>query len=420
MVKSRLTFRHPRPGRAALAGLMAGLCAAGAACSSTDPAPQTPLTPQLHARGDGPPLPDGAQVERPGERPPLSLAPGEIRGTLPPDSRPAKTRIPSIVERGRLIVGVDQSQYLLSFRDAKTGELSGFEVALAHEFARDIFDDPEAVEFRFIQTSQRREALDSGLVDMVISASSITEERQRFMAFSAPYLTAHTRLLVLEDSGIETLGDLGGQTLCVADGSTGLQFARAHADFTTLLKVRNWSDCLVALQQNQTDAILSDDVTLSGMAAQASFTEIVGPELTEEYYGVAMALPDDELRAARRSAASEAAVNKDAPLSADAADKAGTPEAAPRHGAGEPGPDNAPEEDEARGLVRQVNQTLARIKRDGTWQSLYDAWFSPYLPAQSPPPVKYADEAQLVAQRQGPAGSQRAAQPSPGKENSRG
>lgn len=299
---------------------------------------------QLEPRSDGPPLSDAASFEEPSEHPAEAPDTGSVASSLPPDGRSAAARIPSIVERGRLVVGVDQSQYLLSYRDSRSGELDGFEVQLAHEIARDIFGDPEAVEFRFIDAAQRQAALQDGRVDVIVRATTITEDRQHDIAFSVPYLTSHLRLLVPEDAGVSRLEDLGGRTLCVVEDSTGLRFARSTTTETRLLKTRNLSDCLVALQQNQADALLSDDVLLSGIAAQDAFTEIVGEPLTEEYYGVAV-----------------------------------------------PQPEHTNPDDERAGLVRQINQTLERIARNGTWQRLFEAWFSAYLPTQDPPPARYQE-----------------------------
>ncbi|WP_018117917.1 glutamate ABC transporter substrate-binding protein [Corynebacterium mastitidis] len=347
------TFRPPRPGAApgasrtlrALAAL--GAAALLASCSSPlaeramrhqpqqqDSAPAAALT-------YGPPLPAGAVLERPGEQ---RAEPGEsysAAGSLRPDAATAKERVPEILERGRLVVGVDQSLYRISYRDPGTGDLRGFEVDLAREIARDIFGDPARVEFRFMESADSLDSLNKGAVDAVIRTMSITEERQQTVAFSTPYLTTDKRLLVTTGSGVESLDDLGGRTVCVADGSTGLRETRAQAPDSSILKTRSWSDCLVALQQHQAEAILADDALLSGIAAQDQFTRIVGPSLSEEHYGVAMARPEE----------------------------GGSP-----------------------GLVRQVNSTLERIRSDGTWWRMYDAWFGPYLRSAGPPPLQYREE----------------------------
>ena len=49
--------------------------------------------------------------------PPQTFWPsGDSRGSLRPDDRTPEERVPHIIERGHIVVGVDQSQNLLSFR----------------------------------------------------------------------------------------------------------------------------------------------------------------------------------------------------------------------------------------------------------------------------------------------------------------
>ncbi|AJK69801.1 glutamate ABC transporter substrate-binding protein [Corynebacterium marinum] len=311
-----------------------------------DPAGPDPAQPARPlAQAYGPPLPDGATVEEPGEQEPREINTWDITGSLRPEPGEVNLEetIPRIMERGRIIVGVDQSQNLLSYRDGVTGELRGFEVDLAREISRDIFGDPDRVDFRFVESSSRVEALAHREVDMIIRTMTVTRTRQQDVAFSTPYLTSDSRLLVMRNSDIEDVSQLPGRTVCVTDGSTALEKARMYAPQSRILKTRSWADCLVALQQNQTDAILSDDTILSGIAAQDPYTTIIGSSLASESYAVAMPIPGDEY--------------------------------------------------DSSGLIRQVNTTIERIREDGTWWRLYDRWFAVYLATSGPPPLSYRPEA---------------------------
>lgn len=307
-----------------------------------DERPTAPQRPVAHAYG--PPLPAGSAVEEPGAEEPREINTWDIEGSLRPyASEPdLNLTIPHIMERGRIIVGVDQSQNLLSFRDSVTGELEGFEVDLAREIARDIFGDPELVDFRFVESANRASALANHEVDIIIRTMTVTGSRQQEVAFSSPYLTTDSRLLVMSNSAITGVAQLPGRTVCVTDDSTALEKARIHAPQSRILKTRSWADCLVALQQSQADAILSDDTILSGIAAQDPYTEIVGESLATESYAVAAARSDEHL-------------NTD-------------------------------------GLVRQVNATIERVRADGTWWRLYDRWFAVYLATSGPPPLMYRPE----------------------------
>ena len=174
------------------------------------------------------------------------------------------------------------------------------------------------------------------------STMTISPEREREVAFSIPYMRTQTRMLVLSKSGIKSIKDTAGKTLCGVGESTALDTIREHAPKADILVTRSWGDCLMALQLNQADGIVVDDALLSGMAAQDSYTSIVGEPLETENYGVAVRLPSKQ--------------------------------------------------HDTRPLLRQINSTLERIRRDGTWSSLFEEWLGAYLEEPTLPAGKYIEE----------------------------
>ena len=267
-------MRRTRLALATLACICAALPLASCDVRSTPPL-EAPAEHALDSK-PGPPLPEGAEIEKAGSTAAHRASDEEIRGSYRPDDRKAKERVPDIVKRGRLIVGVDRSNNLLSYRDAATGDVRGFEVEIAREIARDIFGDPNKVDFRFVESSDRVDTLNTGAVDMIVRTMTISPERERDVAFSIPYMSTQTRMLVLTNSGMKSVKDAAGKTLCGVGASTALETIREHAPKSDILVTRSWGDCLMALQLNQADGIVVDDALLSGMAAQDSYTSIVG------------------------------------------------------------------------------------------------------------------------------------------------
>nr|WP_084827947.1 hypothetical protein [Corynebacterium xerosis] len=130
--------------RSATAATAVAALASLTACTPQAPLVDDPFNKIIETATGTMPLPPEARYEPADSRP--ARLPGDVvpEPTPAPGIGPAQDRIPEIVERGRIIIGVDQSLNLLGFRDATTGELAGFEVALAQEIARDIFGDPDA------------------------------------------------------------------------------------------------------------------------------------------------------------------------------------------------------------------------------------------------------------------------------------
>ncbi|WP_231699781.1 MULTISPECIES: glutamate ABC transporter substrate-binding protein [Corynebacterium] len=320
------------------AATMAGLMGLTACTQQPDQLPHWP-EPTVTADTD---LPMGAVVEsledtdsheRPTDPTPF--------GSISPDGRLPEQRVGEIYHRGRIIVGVAQSLNRLGFRNPATGDLDGFEVELAREIARDIFGDPTKVEFRFVDSLDRVKALNEGNVDIVMRTMTITRHRQAEVEFSTPYLHVKNRLLVLEDSDINSFTDLRTKRVCVARNSTSADLIREYGP-RELMRTNTWTDCLMAMQRHQTDAIFTDDAILSGLQAQDPYTRLIRESTSESDYGVGIA--------------------------------------SSRKGR------------ETTGLVMQVNATLQRIRTDGTWTRLYNTWLADYLGASQIPRGSYRTE----------------------------
>jgi polar amino acid transport system substrate-binding protein len=252
------------------------------------------------------------------------------------DQAQASAAVATIRARGRLIVGLDIGSNLFSFRDPVTGEITGFDVDIAGEVARDIFGTPSQVEYRILSSADRITALQTNDVDIVVKTMTITCERRKDVNFSTVYLTANQRILAPRDSPIARAADLSGKRVCAARGTTSITRLQEISPPPIIVGVVTWSDCLVALQQREVDAVSTDDTLLAGLMAQDPYLHIVGPSMSEEPYGIGISLQNT-------------------------------------------------------GLVRYVNGTLDRIRRDGTWNALYRKWLTVLGPAPAPPVPRYSD-----------------------------
>ncbi len=248
----------------------------------------------------------------------------------------ADAAVADIRARGRLIVGLDIGSNLFSFRDPITGEITGFDVDIASEIARDIFGAPSQVEYRILSSEERITALQHSEVDVVVKTMTITCDRRKQINFSTVYLDTNQRILASRDSQIAKVADLSGKRVCVARGTTSLHRIRQIDPPPVIVSVVNWADCLVAMQQREVDAVSTDDSILAGLVEEDPYLHIVGPNMATQPYGIGMNL------------------------------------------------DNT-------GLVRFVNGTLERIRRDGTWNTLYRKWLTVLGPAPAPPVPRYVD-----------------------------
>lgn len=318
-----------------LRGATAAVAAALLAGCATTAAPPPVFDPTVT-----PPTPAGMEQLAPDA--PRSPPPDENDCDRTASLRPFPTRaqaesaVADIRKRGRLLVGLDIGSNLFSFRDPVTGKVAGFDVDIAGEVARDIFGTPSAVEYRILSSADRIEALENSAVDIVVKTMTITCERRERVNFSTVYFMAYQRILTTRESPITQPSDLSGRRVCVARGTTSLSRVQEIEPPPTVVTVVTWADCLVALQQGEVDAVSTDNAILAGLAAQDPYLHIVGPNMSENPYGIGINL-------------------------------ANTP------------------------LVRFVNGTLERIRADGTWDRLYRKWLTVLGPAPAPPVARYSD-----------------------------
>ncbi len=295
-----------------------------------------PATPTGGTVGYSAPLPAKAAMAQTDSPPPPPVDQScDATASLRPGT--GGPTVDAIRARGRLLVGLDPGSNLFSFRDPISGALVGFDTDIAREIARDLFGDPERIEYRILGSADRERALQEHTVDVVVKTMTITCERRQRVDFSSTYFLSHQRVLAVKNSGITGLDDLAGKRVCVASGTTSLDLIRRNQPAASIMTVPAWADCLVVLQQRQVDAISTDDALLAGLVAQdRSYTEMVGDNLSDEPYGVGIPKGNDD-------------------------------------------------------MVRFVNRTLERLRTDGTWERMYQNWLTVLGPSPGPPQPRYRD-----------------------------
>jgi polar amino acid transport system substrate-binding protein len=322
--------------RTVMLALAAVAVAAAAAGCAAAPAPG-------HA-APRPAAPQAGQQTTPASAAGQTGAPAKTAATCNPDATSlaplgppevtAGSYMARIKKRGYLIAGVDQSTYHFGYLNPLDGQIEGFDIDMIRAVAQAIFGNPDKVEFKSISDAQRIPAITSGAVDIVAHTMTITCARLQQVDFSSVYFDAHQRVLIPDNStATGGLADLGGQKVCATTGSDSVTTIEDYPTHPKVVQVPFWTDCLVLLQQDAVAAISTDDAILYGLQAQDPFTKVVGPDLEDEPYGLALSKQHPE-------------------------------------------------------FVRFVNAVLAQEESDGAWEASYKHWVSPA--GATPPTPHYA------------------------------
>ena len=150
---------------------------------------------------------------------------------------------------------------------------------------------------------------------------TITDERKQEIDFSDPYIDSNQSIAVQEGSDIKDETDLAGKKIGVQSGTTGEAWAKENLNDATMVPFKTATDAFSALQAGNVDAVVNDLPVSAYIVKDTSRgLEIIEEIPTGEQYGFA--------------------VSKDNP-----------------------------------DLLAAINEALADVKEDGTYDEIYAKWF---------------------------------------------
>jgi glutamate transport system substrate-binding protein len=204
----------------------------------------------------------------------------------------------SMVEAGKVTIGVKEDQPNLGYLDAATGERTGFDIDISRWIAAELGFGEDDIEFVAIPSANRESAIVNGDIDYYVGTYSITDSRKEQVDFAGPYfVTGQGILVAADDDSISSENDLEGKTVCSATGSTPIQNIKDNFPGTDTEEFDTYSQCVEALKDGQVDAVTTDAAILIGYASiEPDALKVVGEPFTEERYGVGLPLGDDALR----------------------------------------------------------------------------------------------------------------------------
>lgn len=203
--------------------------------------------------------------------------------------------------------------------DTAESGYSGFDIELVEAFAEGL-DLDIAIRAASFEGLQSGLSLNAGQCDMVASAMTITPDREENIAFSDPYYESLQSLLVESGSDITGIEDLEGKKVAVQQGTTGAAYAEENATGAEIVSFPDDGAIGQAVNAGQVDAVLQDQPVNLNYTEDGSWT-IIEEFATDENYGFGFKK------------------------------------------------DNT-------ALVDAINEQLAAVQEDGTYDELYDKYFA--------------------------------------------
>lgn len=197
--------------------------------------------------------------------------------------------VQKIIDKGVLTVGTKTDVPKFGYKDPASNEVEGFEVDLAKSIAKKIFGDEDKIETVAVNAKTRGPLLDNGEIDLVIATFTITDERKASYNFSEPYFEDAIGLLVKKSFGYESLADLDGKKIGVAQSSTTKNSLLEEAEKLDISLEFNeygsYPEIKAALDAGRIDCFSVDGAILNGYLDDN--TEILNDKYNPQEYGVA-------------------------------------------------------------------------------------------------------------------------------------
>lgn len=190
-----------------------------------------------------------------------------------------------IANRKRFIVGVKCDTPPFGYLDVR-GKNAGVDVEIAKWFARYAFGREQRLTFVCAPTAVREPLLTGGRVDLVISTFTYTADRDTRIDFSRAYYKATGRLLVKNNSPIQSLNDIRGRKVATTPGSIYDRWMRRCFPNTEVLAVESVTAAVIAFNQGRADAVMFDDTSLALQAATDPNAKLTDDLFLEAPYGI--------------------------------------------------------------------------------------------------------------------------------------
>ena len=234
----------------------------------------------------------------------MSSAPDKrlAESARPTPSFPAGSAARALQLQGVLRVGVVPGTLGFVEQNAQTGRLEGIDVELADLVAQSIFGGTKAcarksIEFVAMRKAEREEALENGIVDLVISTYALTESRRRRVGFSKPYFGSTLGAMTPSGWGIENVGDLSGRKICVVEGSSAEEFVHVNVSGATVTTVESDSDMVSALGNRRADVVVGSSTALVSFFLGNSSAFERPRSVSPLSYAIGVRRGNDDLRA---------------------------------------------------------------------------------------------------------------------------
>lgn len=215
-----------------------------------------------------------------------------------------------------IVMGTNAEFEPFEYRDGL--EITGFDVEIAKKVAEKLGKELVIEDMAFDSLIM---ALNSDKVDFIAAGMTATDERKTQVDFSDAYFSSQQMIIVKADNTtITTADDLAGKKVGVQLGTTGDLFVSSAEDIAEVSQFQAGTQAIMDLKNGKIDAVVIDAEPAKKMIEGQSDLKLLDAPFVEEEYAIAVKKGDNE-------------------------------------------------------VLTAINETLADIKADGTYDEIYAKYF---------------------------------------------
>ena len=232
----------------------------------------------------------------------------------------SQSSVAAIKKRGKIVIGTaaDYPPYEFSVEENGVSKRVGIDIDLGKQLAKDL---GVKAEFKVMNFDSLLVALETHRVDVVIAAMSPTPERAKSVDFSQVYYGDNQDIVInkADQAKYKTLKDFDGRVIGAQNGSEQYDLAKQQMKGAKLKRLDRVNNLIIALQSHKVDGVVMDSTRAKAFVANNDQLKAINPHFkTSGQQGTAVA------------------VAKDSP-----------------------------------GLVAATNQTIAKLKKNNTFDRVY-------------------------------------------------
>ena len=207
-----------------------------------------------------------------------------------------------VKNRGTLICGITTGVPGYSAPDSNN-VWKGFDVDLCRAISSAIFNDPDKVEYRPLSAKERFTALQSGEIDVLsrVTTWTISRDTSLGLNFAGVNYYDGQGFIVSKASGISSLSELNGASICVQAGTTtelnlADYFTKNGMGYNLITFDRN-EQASAAFEEGRCDSFTTDQSQLYALRtkfANPNDYQIVGELISKEPLGPVVRHGDDQ------------------------------------------------------------------------------------------------------------------------------